>query len=298
MCRVSSLRSVALCALSLLLVITFAEPCLAGKTVGGPRGMLCRQWRATAPFLGNARHGRCLRRSAPPASPEAAAEAAYPPERPEHAPRFAGSPAQERIRQALAKPVSVDFHETPLDFAAAFLQDSCAIPVVIDSKGLKEIGIGPDARVSLRASRTSLRSALPVILRPLDLTYTICGDALLITTPERAERHLTVGTYPVEDLVLCRDENDNLWEDYDTLIETVTSTVVPESWTDVGGPATISGATLCAARVLVISQTTEAHDEIRDLFRHIRQIGSTSSGDQPPRRNRPAPPSGVGYMGL
>jgi len=296
MSRRGWLRCVALCAVSQV-VLTFAEPCLAGKAVGGPRGILRRQWRATAPFLGTARHGRCLRRSGPPASPEASGEAVYPPERPEHAPRFAGSQGEERIRRALTKPVSVDFHETPLDFAAAFLQDSCAIPVVIDSKGLKEIGIGPDARVSLRASRTSLRSALPVILRPLDLTYTICGDALLITTPERAELHLTVGTYPVEDLVLCRDEFGNLWDDYDTLIRTVTSTVVPESWTDVGGPATISGATLGAARVLVISQTPQAHDEIRDLFRHVRHIDATSSGEHPPQRNRLVPTWGGGRPG-
>lgn len=292
MSRQGWLRCVAVCAASLV-VTTSVEPCLAGRTVGGPRRVLCRQYRATTPRLRNPRHGRSLCEVS--GAPD---EAAFPPERPEHAPRFAGSQAQERIRQTLKKPVSVDFQETPLDFAVAFLEDSCAIPVVIDSKGLKEIGIGPDARVSLRVSRTSLRSALRLILRPLDLGYTICGDALLITTPERAELHLTVGTYPVEDLVSCRDEFGNLWEDYDTLIRTVTSTVVPESWTDVGGPATISGATLGSAKVLVISQTTEAHDEIRDLFRHIRQIGSTSSGDQPPRRNRPAPPSGVGYMGL
>jgi hypothetical protein len=248
--------------------------------------------------VGNGRPGRCAFRPAPRASSEAADQAAFPPERPEHAPRFVGSETEERIRRALNKPVSVDFHETPLDFAVAFLEDSCAIPVVIDSKGLKEIGITPDARVSLRAFRTSVRSALRLILQQLDLTYTICGDALLITTPERAERRFAVGIYPVGDLVLCRDENDSFWEDYDTLIQVVTSTVFSQSWEDVGGPASISGATLGAAKVLVISQTTEAHEEIRDLLRHLRHVGATSGGEQPPKRNRPAPPFGESRPGL
>jgi len=288
MSRRGWLRSVAVCVVSAVVIAT-AEPCRAEKTVGGPRVLIRRPWRAPRPFCVGARHGWRLRRSARPASSEAAVQAAYPPERPEHAPRFAGSAAQERIREALAKPVRVDFHETPLDFAVAFLEDSCAIPVVLDAKALEELEIGRDSDVSLRVSNTPLGSVLRLMLRPLELTYTIYGDAVLITTPEKAAEHFIVGIYPVEDLVLCRDEQGNLWDDYDTLIDTVTSTVLPDSWDQVGGWATISGATLGTARVLVISQTPQAHDEIRDLFRHVRQIGATSNGEQLPQRNRPVP---------
>ena len=271
-----------ICAASLVL-LAFVQPCFAQRRGLARRGRSLRSRRVAGCAIGNAR----LKGSSPD-------DWKPPVEPPALAPRFAAGEAWERIRQAVYKPIRVEFQDTPLDFAAASLADSCGVQVLIHARALETIGIRPDAPVSVRASKTPLRSVLRLTLRQLDLTYAVADEALWITTPEEAQKHLTVGIYPVGDLVLARDRNDELWDDYDTLIETITSTVSQDSWEDMGGPASIEGATLGEAKVLVISQTFEAHEEIRELLRGLRDVAASTAGDgQPPRKDRPPPV--VGY---
>ena len=52
--------------------------------------------------------------------------------------------------------------------------------------------------------------------------------------------------------------------DFDTLIELITSTVRPQTWSEMGGPGTITGFDTNLS--LVISQTQEVHEEIADLL--------------------------------
>lgn len=58
--------------------------------------------------------------------------------------------------------------------------------------------------------------------------------------------------------------------DFDSLIELITSTVDPESWQEVGGPGTISP--YATNHVLVVRQTQEVHEEIRDLLEQLRRL--------------------------
>ena len=110
----------------------------------------------------------------------------------------------------------------------------------------------------------------------------------MITTPEEAENHLNTKVYDVADLVVCRDEHDALWDDYDALIEIITSTIKPTTWDGVGGPGAIKGNALGTAKVLVVSQTRDVHEEIADLLKNIREIAKKNPNAGTPRRNRPA----------
>jgi len=56
--------------------------------------------------------------------------------------------------------------------------------------------------VTRNLSGVSLRSALRLMLKDLDLTYVIRDEVLLITTPEEANAKLVTKVYPVADLVL------------------------------------------------------------------------------------------------
>ena len=53
----------------------------------------------------------------------------------------------------------------------------------------------------------TLRSALRLMLKNLQLTYIIQDEVLMITTPEEAEKQLVVKVYPVADLVLPIDSS-------------------------------------------------------------------------------------------
>ena len=129
------------------------------------------------------------------------------------------------------------------------------------------------------------------MLNELSLTWTIQDEVLLITTPEEGDQRLSTKVYDVADLVVCRDEHDAPWEDYDTLIDVITPTIQPITWDEVGGPGSISGATLGTAKVLIVSQTREVHEQIADLLAKIREIAKKNPDAGTPRRNKPVSPT-------
>lgn len=113
--------------------------------------------------------------------------------------------AEIRINSALQGPltsVGLDFPETPLEEVIDFLRDEYNIPIQLDAAALDELGISPDDPVDVNLNNVSLRSAMRIMLKPLDLTYIIEDEVLLITTEEYAETRLVVKVYPVGDLVI------------------------------------------------------------------------------------------------
>jgi len=57
---------------------------------------------------------------------------------------------------------------------------------------------------------------------------------------------------------------------FDELMELITTTVVPESWEELGGPGSI--APFSTNLSLVISQTQEVHDKLADLLEQLRRL--------------------------
>jgi hypothetical protein len=198
------------------------------------------------------------------------------------------SPADEAVRKALAQEVTIDMHEVPLKDMMSFLHATYGIEVRLEETLLDDVGIPPDRPVTLRVSGVTLGSALHLLLRPLQLTWVVDQGTLVITTPEDAETRTVVGIYPVGDLVVCRDEHGELWDDYDSLIELISCAVVPHAWENVGGPGAVHGATLGSAKVLVVRQTEQIHEQMRELLGQLRHAAAASGGERvPPRGNRP-----------
>lgn len=113
--------------------------------------------------------------------------------------------AEQRISEALQEPmtsVGLDFTETPLEEIIAFLRDEYDIEIQIDGPALEELGLRADEPITVNLRNISLRSALRLMLKGLELTYVIRDEVLLITTEEEALNTLTVKVYPVADLVL------------------------------------------------------------------------------------------------
>ncbi len=198
---------------------------------------------------------------------------------------------QAAIEKALAAPITLDFTDTPLEEVLDYLRDCCRIEIVLDSRGLGECGIDTGTPITKSLHNLPLRSALRLILREHGLTWTIQDDVLLVTTPEEADNWICTKVYDVSDLVVCRGEHDELWDDYDTLTGIIESTIRPTSWDDVGGAGAINGATLGKAKVLVVDQTDDVHTRIADLLAQIRAVAKKNPDGQLPRRNKPAGPS-------
>jgi hypothetical protein len=179
---------------------------------------------------------------------------------------------EARIRRALARPVSVDFRNTPLRAAIAFLREACRIPILLDFEALGEVGVRPEEPVSLEVSEISLRSVLRLMLREIDLTYMLRHEALIVTTPEEAERHLTTHVYPVGDIAARRRRRGGTAYDLDTIAEGILFTVAPETWTDVGGLGSISVVDSRNTKALAITQTDEVHEGIAAILAALRSL--------------------------
>lgn len=215
-------------------------------------------------------------------------------------------PAEEKFLKALAEPTTLDFIEEPLQGVVDFFIEEHNIQIVIDIRALDDVSITTGVPITRTLDGISLRSALDLVLRDLDLTWTIYSEVLLITTPNVAESRLTTKTYDVGDLVVCQDEDGRLWDDYDSLKESILATVAPDTWEETtGGPGTIEGCTFASAKVLVIRQTCQVQLEVAELLDTIRQVAKAHGTDaEPPvrkqRRPKPRPPlygRGASMMG-
>jgi hypothetical protein len=186
--------------------------------------------------------------------------------------------AQElRLQEALKEVTALDFDQQPLAEALAYLaayhsQGSASkqIQIQIDRSALEESGLTTDVQINARIKNVRLESALRLMLSPHKLTFIVVDDVLKITTEDAAYGTMLVRTYPVGDLI--GPEND-----VDTLIDALTVTIDPNSWSDVGGEGAVSAVP--AARSLVVRQSYENHNRLLELIRNLREARSMAGQD-------------------
>jgi hypothetical protein len=169
---------------------------------------------------------------------------------------------EQRILDALAEPTQMEFVETPITDAMAYLSDLHDVPLVPLVRQLSDAGISPDTPVTKNLKGISLRSALRLLLMEIDLTFVVREQALLITTPDDAESHLEQVAYAVSDLVEATGEADVA-----SLSDFVISTIAPASWDHVGGPGTCR---VVVGDWLLVSQTSYVHEQVRSLLAQTR----------------------------
>jgi hypothetical protein len=158
----------------------------------------------------------------------------------------------------------LDFVDTSLGDVVQSLSADYGIPIQLDKSALNEVGVGPDQQVSISIHNISLRSAMRLMLHSLQLTYLIRDEVLIITTPDAAEKDLTVCAYNVSGMLGAQGS------DLDSVAEMIRSCVSTETWAKNGG----GQAEIRAIKpdLLVISQTSAVHEEIRDLLSAIRKV--------------------------
>jgi len=186
--------------------------------------------------------------------------------------------AEAAIEKALAENTQLEFVDTPLSDVIAYLRDRHKIEIQVDQKALSDVGIGTDTAVTKKIKAVPLRSALKLVLRELDLTFTVHDGVLLITTPEHAESMLITRVYPVSDLAVQRDRFGRVGVNVDRLLDQITSIVAPVTWDRVGGPGSVSASEVGGVVLLSVAQTYEVHQQVQDLLAKLRDAG------KPPKR--------------
>lgn len=189
------------------------------------------------------------------------------------------------IRRALAADSSFEFVDTPLVDVRDFLAEKYEIPILFDDRVLADLGIGGDTPLTLRLAHVRLEAALARLLDPLDLTWVIRHEVLFVTSQDEAGSLLTTAVYRVSD-VLDRARAGE--PPADSLVEAIASTIMPDSWSDTGGPGDLA----MLPGVLIVSQTSSVHDQINRLLAQLRQ--APAQPQEPPHESRDSQPIGGG----
>jgi hypothetical protein len=137
--------------------------------------------------------------------------------------------------------------------------------LVIDKAALDDAGISKSVPLTLALRNVSFKTALKLALQQVHLTCVVKDEVVLVTTEAGALAKQVRRVFQVEDLVPeSRDKLENL------LIDLITNTIKPESWSKVGGKATIDFFPL--GKALVVNQSPDVHEQIAELLAALRRL--------------------------
>jgi hypothetical protein len=199
-------------------------------------------------------------------------------------PRFwaDGSSTQANIERRLQEPLEslgLEFVDTPLDEVAAFVSDQYKFNVVLDQSALNDLGVHIEEPVTVTLRNISLAAALKLMLRPLDLTYLIDGESLVITSIDEACTRTRTAVYPVADLA----KHYPMQEIIDAIIS-----LLPEAFRVNGGTDMI---TPLGDRLLVVNTSHAVHEQIAGLLAALRAAEKSLGADDLESKPADNPPT-------
>ena len=176
------------------------------------------------------------------------------------APKKIAREADQAIRRALQKKVSVKFVGVPLEKVLDKFAELGGINVWIDRGALEEEEIALGTPILLTVENQPLETALKWLLPPLDLAWFIEDGVLKITTETDAEYRLVTRMY---DVSAFRDEGFD-----PAIIAEMLISHTSGLWTEIAEEE--DGGTLVVLNdVLVIRQTHKLHREIPQLLQAL-----------------------------
>lgn len=116
--------------------------------------------------------------------------------------------AEVAIREKLVKLDSFAYEDMPLQEIVNDLKMKWDIPIVIDVKALSEASVTADQPISIQLPKVTRKSGLKLILEPIELTYVVRDEVLVVTTQEEAKRALFTCFYDVRDLITAVEEDE------------------------------------------------------------------------------------------
>jgi len=186
----------------------------------------------------------------------------------------ANQAALERETQATAE-VALKLHQSRLDFSAEDepleqalqrIAEAVGVAIDLDRNQFSEVNVKVDSPVSIHLKDVRAENVLRILLRPLKLVPVARAGHVIVTSEEGEEDHFqTTRYYPLRDLMI---DGEGQFDDGDSIIDMLTTSLVPESWEELGGPATVypfEGG-------LSISQSHPLHQAIEQLFAALREI--------------------------
>lgn len=206
------------------------------------------------------------------------------------------SPANAAVRQALEKPLTLNYEEEPLKQVVKDLQTKLGVPILLDSKAIIDAGLATDTPVTFSVANVEAKAAISLMLRSLILTTVVRDGRLLITTPEEAENLLEARVYDVADLVTTGVHGEGPC-DFQPLVNAIKTCVGLVTWDEVGGPGSLVPFDTGGLTAIVVCQTDQVHESLEEFLAELHHArpegreGPKSCIEHPPgpptRRYRP-----------
>jgi hypothetical protein len=187
---------------------------------------------------------------------------------------------EDALRSKLNDRMDIEENAAPLSAVMEFIADHLDIPVIIDDKALEEENITPDEPITFKRSDARVRDILVQVLEPLQLTYRIHLEAVVITS-----KKISANEMRFYDLSSFLPDNSLITD----LLSGVQNMIAPDSWIDAGG----TSAMRTVGSILVVSAPYETHLEIE---RFLQEVSKQPVGNMKPRafveRSTPKPSDG------
>jgi hypothetical protein len=188
------------------------------------------------------------------------------------------SPAERpeaALERKLQQQVRVEFENRPLQEILDALAKEHKLDFSVDRKALSDAGLDGPVPITIHLANTSLDTVLREMFRPYDLICVVGEDDVLVTTVDEAGQMVYPEIYDVHDMIVPQQLiGDSPPDDgppaYDpqSLIDVVTSTIAPTTWSAGTGPG--DGAFFAGTVTWV--QTQAVHAQIAELIRELRRV--------------------------
>lgn len=182
------------------------------------------------------------------------------------------------IRAALARPVSPQFDDVELKDAMAWFSQELGIAIEVDWNDVLDAGFDRDTKVELRLGPLPARSALNLVLRPLEMRVAVDDGSLRVVSREHVDDVNRLRTYDVTDLVgfesVNRVEFPRSPRDLiDLLMDLLPADRSQSSaeWNVNGGAGRIRSFSSQGNCLLLIRQIEPVHEEIEQLLGELRR---------------------------
>ena len=160
--------------------------------------------------------------------------------------------------------------EAPLSDLVTFVCREYGIDARLDIAALDDLGLSSADTITVDLHNMTLRSALRIVLRQLDLTYIIEEGHLLITSEDEALTRLKVVVYPTGEIILPMEGlgSPNETPPLQSLVALITSTCGEWAWQD---PPVESSIETMEPNLVIVTGTQNMHEQITNLIEAIRK---------------------------
>jgi hypothetical protein len=188
--------------------------------------------------------------------------------------------ARAKIEAALAKQVSYDFKDVPLQAVVDRLRTDSGIPIIVARK-IEDAGVDLHTSINFEGDKVSLKAFLQGLLDHWNLTFCIKHEVLRITTAEdtQSPQNTLVRVYPVRDLIESPAARPGEPPHLDsTALGQLIMALMPDSWPEGTQFLTYHELTGC----FVIDQTDEHHEQIVALLTTLRKAKALQDSSTTP----------------